>query len=69
MSGLLIVIGLIWLVYQIAKEKSWDTNAYDGKELDVNKMFIDTNVNKTLGRMSDADIKRKYKNGGYVKKD
>lgn len=38
MSGLLIVIGLIWLVYQIAKEKSWDTNAYDGKELDVARL-------------------------------
>ena len=69
MGGLLIIIGLIWLVYQIAKEKSWDTNAYDGKELDVHQMFIDTNVNKTLRRMSDADIKRKYKSGGYVKKD
>lgn len=69
MSGLLIVIGLIWLVYQIVKEKSWNTNVYDGKELDIHQMFIDTNVNKTLGRMSDADIKRKYKNGGYVKKD
>lgn len=69
MNGLLIVIGLIWLVYRIVKEKSWNTNVYDGKELDIHQMFIDTNVNKTLGRMSDADIKRKYKNGGYVKKD
>lgn len=69
MSGLLIVIGLIWLVYQIAKEKSWDTNAYDGKELDVHQMFIDTNVNMTLGKMSKGDVKRKYKSGGYAKKE
>lgn len=67
MGGILIIIGIIWLVYQIAKEKSWNTNAYDGKELDVYQMFVDTNVNKTLGKMSDAEIKRKYKSGGYSK--
>ena len=69
MSGLLIIIGIIWLVYHLIQEVSWNTNAYDGKELDIHQMFIDTNVNKTLGRMSDADIKRKYKSGGYAKKD
>ena len=68
MSGLLIIIGIIWLVWKLAEEASWNTNAYDGKELDVHQMFIDTNVNKTLGKMTDADIKRKYRNGGYAKK-
>ena len=63
----LLVLGIIWLIYQNAKEKSWDTNAYNGKELDVHQMFIDTNVNMTLGRMSKGDVKRKYKNGGYSK--
>ena len=67
MGGLLI-IGAIWFIWKLAEEASWNTNAYDGKELDIHQMFIDTNVNKTLGRMTDADIKRKYRNGGYIKK-
>lgn len=67
MDGALLVLGIIWLVCQIAKEKSWDTNAYNGKELDVHQMFVDTNVNMTLGKMSKSDVKRKYKNGGYSK--
>ena len=67
MGGALLVLGLIWLVCQVVKEKSWDTNAYDGKDLDVHQMFVDTNVNMTLGKMSKSDIKRKYKNGGYSK--
>lgn len=69
MGGALIILGIIWLVYQIAKEKSWETNAYDGKELDVHQMFVDTNVNMTLGKMSKSDVKRKYKSGGYAKKE
>lgn len=67
MGGALLVLGLIWLICQIAKENSWNTNAYDEKDLDVHKMFVDTNVNMTLGKMSKSDVKRKYKNGGYSK--
>lgn len=66
MGGLL-VIGIIWLVVNLANEASWNTNAYDGKELDVNKMFYDTNVRMTTGQMSKAEFKRNYKNGKYAK--
>ena len=31
MVGLLIAIGVIWLVYHLIEEASWNTNAYDGK--------------------------------------
>ena len=67
MGGLLI-IGIIRFVCKLAEQASWNTNAYAGKELDINQMFIDTNVNMTLGKMSKADVKHKYRNGGYVKK-
>ena len=31
MGWFLIIIGAIWLVYHLAEEASWKTNAYDGK--------------------------------------
>lgn len=67
MAGLLLFIGIIWLVYHLAEEASWKTNAYDGKELDVQKMFYDTNVKMTLGQMSKSEFKRNYRNGKYIK--
>lgn len=67
MGAALIIIGVIWLIWQLAKEKSWDTNAYDGKELDVQKMFYDTNVKMTLGQMSKSEFKKNYKSGKYSK--
>ena len=67
MVGFLIGLGLIWLVCQFVQEASWNTNAYDGKELDIQKMFYDTNVKMTLGEMSKSEFKRNYRNGKYVK--
>lgn len=67
MSGALLLIGIIWLVYHLVEEASWHTNAYDGKELDVEKMFRDTNVKMTLGQMSKSEFKRNYKSGKYRK--
>lgn len=50
------------------KETSWNTHAYDGKEIDLYQMFRNTNVNVTLGKMTMNDVRRKWKKGGYVKK-
>lgn len=68
MADLLIAAGIIWLVWQVCKEKSWETNAYDNSEIDYTEYFRDLNVNVTLGKMTKADVKRKFKNGGYRKK-
>lgn len=68
MEWIMIFAGLMWFVWQLYKEKSWNTHAYDGKEIDYYKMFQDTNVNVTLGKMTKADVKRKWKSGEYVKK-
>ena len=65
MSGSLLIIGIIWLVYHLVEEASWNTNAYNGKQLDIEKMFYDTNVRMTLGQMSKSEFKRNYKNGNY----
>lgn len=62
MSGLLI-IGIIWLVYHLIDDAGWKTNAYDGKEYDVNKAFDDVCVK----RISKSEFKRNYRNGEYVK--
>lgn len=63
MSGLLIVIGIIWLVWQIGKEVSWNTHTYDNKEFDVDKAFNDACVK----RISNSEFKKNYKNGKYSK--
>lgn len=68
MGTALIILGIIYAVYKICEEASWNTNAYDGKELDVDAMFRDTCVEMTCGRMTKSQVKRKYKNGGYAKK-
>lgn len=69
MGWLLIGIGGAWLLYKILQEVSWNTRAYDGKDLDIDKMFYDTNVKMTTGKMSKSEFKRKYKRGDYAKKD
>ena len=63
MAGALLFIGIIWLVYHLVEEASWNTNAYDGKEYDVNKAFNDACVK----RISKSEFKRNYRNGKYVK--
>lgn len=62
------LIGLVLFALWLYKETSWNTHAYDGKEIDLYQMFRDTNVNVTLGKMTMNDVRRKWKNGGYVKK-
>ena len=68
MGVALIIIGIIYAVYKICEELSWETSAYEGKELDVDAMFRDSCVEMTCGRMTKSEIKRKYKSGGYAKK-
>ena len=63
MTGALLFIGIIWFVYHLVEEASWNTNAYDGKEFDVNKAFNDACVK----RISKSEFKRNYRNGKYVK--
>lgn len=62
MTGLLI-IGIIWLIYHLVEEASWNTNTYDGKEYDVTKAFNDACVK----RISKSEFKRNYKSGKYSK--
>lgn len=63
MAGLLIVIGIFWLVWKLADEASWNTKAYDTKEYDVTKEFNDVCVK----RVSKSEFKKNYKNGKYSK--
>lgn len=63
MSGLLIVLGIIWLVWQVIKEHSWNTNAYQDKEYDVTKAFNDACVKG----VSNSEFKKNYKSGKYSK--
>ncbi|MBQ8626593.1 MAG: hypothetical protein IJ419_10580 [Agathobacter sp.] len=62
MSGLLI-IGIIWWIYHLIDDASWKTNAYNGKEYDVNKAFNDACVK----RINKSEFKRNYRSGKYVK--
>ena len=63
MAGVLIVLGIVWLVWKLAEETSWHTNAYNNKEYDVTKAFNDACVN----RVSKSEFKRNYRNGKYSK--
>jgi len=63
MSGCLIFIGVIWLIYNLVEETSWNTNAYKNKEYDVNKAFYDACVKG----ISKSEFRRNYKRGKYSK--
>lgn len=63
MDGILIVVGVMWLLYYIIKELSWRTNAYNNKKYDVSKAFDDACVK----RISNSEFKRNYKSGKYSK--
>ena len=63
MAGALIVLGIVWLIWKLLEEASWNTNAYDGKEYDVSKAFNDACVK----RVSNSEFKKNYKSGKYSK--
>ena len=63
MAGLLLLIGIVWLVWNLAEEASWNTKAYDNKEYDVTKAFNDACVK----RVSKSEFKKNYKSGKYSK--
>ena len=63
MAGALFIIGIIWLVYHLVEEASWNTNAYQNKEYDVTKAFNDACVK----RVSKSEFERNYKSGKYSK--
>lgn len=63
MAGLLLFIGIIWLIWKVAEESSWNTNAYDNKDYDVTKAFNDACVK----RVSNSEFKKNYKCGKYSK--
>ena len=62
-AGLLILFGVIWLVWHLCEEASWNTNVYDNKGYDVSKAFNDACVK----RVSKSEFKMNYKSGKYVK--
>lgn len=49
MAGALLFIGIIWLVYHLVEEASWNTNAYDGKEYDVTLSLANRPTTKYVG--------------------
>lgn len=59
----LFIIGIIWLVYHLIEEASWKTNAYNGKDYDVEAAFQDACVK----RISKSEFKSNYRNGKYMK--
>jgi len=59
----LLIIGVVWLVYQLIKEQSWKTNVYKNNEYDVTKAFNDA----CIKRVSNSEFKKNYKNGKYSK--
>lgn len=63
MAGLLLFIGIIWLIWKVAEESSWNTNAYDNKDYDVTKAFNDACVK----RVCNSEFKKNYKCGKYSK--
>ena len=63
MAGLLVLIGVIWFIWKIAEEASWNTHAYDNKGYDVSKAFNDACVK----RVSKSEFKKNYKSGKYSK--
>lgn len=63
MGVALLLIGILWLAVQLISEAGWNTKAYDGKELDITKMYQDS----CGGKMSKSEFKRNYRNGKYVK--
>lgn len=63
MSGLLIVLGIVWLIIKLIDDAGWNTNAYDNKEYDVHKAFEDA----CCKRISKSEFKKNYRNGKYSK--
>ncbi|MBQ6414930.1 MAG: hypothetical protein IJJ65_01640 [Butyrivibrio sp.] len=57
---------IVYIIYRLWEEQSWNTHAYDGKRFDVDKSYADS-TKVLLGQMSKAEYKRNYKNGKYAK--
>lgn len=49
MSGLIIVIGIIWLIYQFAKDASINDVTKD-QDIDFRQAYIDVNTGKCNGK-------------------
>ena len=62
MEWLWIIAGIIWAVYQLAK----DSNT---KQVPPNSDFIQANNDYYSGKCSAKEIDKRLKNGYYVKKD
>lgn len=60
--GILIFIGVVYLIYKLAAEAVED-NRPSGGMIDNKKMFYDSAVKGTSSR----DLKKNYKNGKYFK--
>lgn len=62
MEWLWIIIGIIWVVYQLVK----DSNT---KQVPPNSDFTQANNDYYSGKYSAKEIDKRLKNGYYVKKD
>ena len=62
-ATVLIVLGVVWLIIQLAKDASWNTNAFNGKSYDVDAAFRDA----CCKRISTSEFKRNRRNGKYSK--
>ena len=59
----LIVLGVVWLVIQLAKDASWHTNAFDGKKYDIDAAWNDA----VCKGISKSEFKKNRRNGKYSK--
>lgn len=62
MEWLLILAGVVWLIYQFAK----DSNT---KQVPPNSDFIQAQTDYYSGKYSIEEVDKRLKNGCYVKKD
>lgn len=58
--GILVIIGfIIWCIYKVTEERSWDNCK---SNINSNKFFCDAS------KVSQRELKKRYKSGYYNKK-
>ena len=62
MTALIIIAGIVWVVYMLAKDASI-------KQVPKDSDFIQANQDYYSGKYSAKEVDKRLKNGCYVKKD
>ena len=62
----LILAWIIYIIYKAIEQASWDTNAYNNKQYDVQKAYKDS-IKISTGELTKSQWKQNYKNGKYSK--